>query len=63
MSEMNSDINIQRTRTFKDTVTHNFGLKLLSVIFAILLWFYVVNCTRQEKNFDISFKVVGKQPE
>ena len=27
------------------------------------LWFYVVNCTRQEKNFDISFKVVGKQPE
>lgn len=27
------------------------------------LWYYVVNCTSAEKNFDISFKVVGKQPE
>lgn len=62
MSEMNSDINIQRTRTFKDTVTHNFGLKLLSVIFAILLWFYVVNETNPIKvrHYDnITISIVG----
>ena len=64
MSEMNSDINIQRTRTFKDAITHNFGLKLLSVIFAILLWFYVVNETNPIKvrHYDnITISIVGTE--
>lgn len=64
MSEMNSNVNIQRTRTVKEVVTHNFGLKLLSVIFAILLWFYVVNETNPIKvrHYDnITISIVGKE--
>ncbi len=46
MSEKDIDINgMKQRRSFREVISHNLGLKILSVIFAVLLWCYVVSET------------------
>lgn len=53
---------IKRHRSFKETVSHNFGLKVLSLVFAILLWCYVVSETNPVRGItysDVKINVTG----
>lgn len=36
---------VRKHRTFRETVAHNFWLKVLALLFSILLWSYVINET------------------
>ena len=62
MSELNNKETITRRRSFKDVLTHNLGLKILSLFFAVLLWCYVVNQTnpiRVRTYNDVAITVAG----
>lgn len=50
-------------KKIKDVIFNNFGLKVLAAVFAILLWFMVVNITDpvQTRNFTVNVQVTNAE--
>lgn len=63
MSEKDTDItSVKQRKSFKEVLSNNLGLKILSVVFAVLLWCYVVSETNPVRNMtykDIEITVTG----
>lgn len=54
--------NIKQHRSIREILRHNAGLKILSVVFAILLWCYVVSQTNPIRSItynDIQINITG----
>lgn len=54
---------MKTARKISDVIFNNFGLKVLAAVFAILLWFMVVNITDpvQNRNFTVNVQVTNAE--
>lgn len=63
MAEHNDKhVKVKKRRSLRETFSHNWGLKVLSVLFAILLWSYVVSETNPVRSItynQVSISVTG----